>query len=56
MGPLAVKLEKNSSDEALIKTLITLAATSIARQDNPRRLEMMLNSELPPSQRIRYFD
>ena len=56
MGPLAVKLEKNSADEALVKTLITLAATSIARQDNPRRLEMMLNSELPPSQRIRYFD
>lgn len=56
MGPLAVKLEKNSADETLIKTLITIAATSVARQDNPRRLEMQLNSELPPSQRIRYFD
>ena len=56
MGPLAVKLENNSSDETLIKTLIALAAVSIARQDNPRRLEMMLNSELPPSKRIRYFD
>ncbi len=56
MAPLAVKLEKNSADETLIKTLITLAATSIARQENPRRLEMMLNSELPPSERIRYFD
>ena len=56
MGPLAVKLEKNSADETLIKTLITIAATSVARQDNPRRLEMMLNSELPPSERIRYFD
>jgi len=56
MAPLAVKLEKNSSDETLIKTLIILATTSIARQDNPRRLEMQLNSELPPSQRIRYFD
>lgn len=56
MGPLAVKLEKNSSDESLIKTLIALAAGSIARQENPRRLEMLLNAELPPSQRIRYFD
>ena len=56
MAPLAVKLEKNSSDETLIKTLVILAATSIARQDNPRRLEMQLNSELAPSQRIRYFD
>ncbi len=56
MAPLAVKLEKNSSDEALVKTLIRVASVSIARQDNPRRLEMLLNSELPPSQRIRYFD
>jgi len=56
MAPLAVKLEKNTADETLIKTLIAITATSIARQDNPRRLEMMLNSELPPSQRIRYFD
>lgn len=56
MAPLAVKLEKNSADETLIKTLIAIAATSVARQDNPRRLEMMLNSELPPSERIRYFD
>jgi len=56
MGPLAVKLEKNSNDEALIKTLIRTTAVAIARQDNPRRLEMTLNSELPPSERIRYFD
>lgn len=56
MAPLAVKLEKNSADEALIKTLIATAAVSIARQENPRRLEMVLNSELPPSQQIRYFD
>ena len=56
MAPLAVKLEKNSQDEALIKTLIITAAASIARQENPRRLEMLLNAELPPDQRIKYFD
>lgn len=56
MAPLAVKLEKNSSDETLIKTLIRTAASSIARQDNPRTLEMLLNSELPPLERIQYFD
>lgn len=55
MAPLAVKLEKNSADEALIKTLVMGAAVSIARQENPRQLEMLLNSDLPPSQRIRYF-
>lgn len=56
MAPLAVKLEKHSADEAMIKTLIITASISIARQENPRRLEMLLNSELPPSERIRYFD
>lgn len=56
MAPLAVKLEKYASDQALTMTLITKAAASIARQDNPRRLEMLLNSDLPPSERIRYFD
>lgn len=56
MAPLAVKLEKRSSDNALIKIMITLTCISIAKQDNPRKLEMMLNAELPPSKRIRYFD
>ena len=56
MAPLAVKLEKRSSDESIIKHLIKIAAVSIARQENPRKLEMLLNSELPPAERIRYFD
>lgn len=56
MAPLAVKLEKRSSDEALINALITTAVVSIAKQENPRKLEMLFNSELPPAQRIRYFD
>lgn len=56
MAPLAVKLDKGSADESLIKTLIATAAASIANQDNPRRLEMLLNSDLPPSERIQYFD
>lgn len=56
MAPLAVKLEKRSSDEALMKNMVKIAAISIARQENPRKLEMLLNSELPPAERIRYFD
>ena len=55
MAPLAVKLEKNSADETLVKILVKNAAVSIAKQENPRQLEMLLNSELPPSERIRYF-
>lgn len=56
LSPMAAKLERNSNEEAMIRTLIMTAMISIARQDNPRQLEMQLNSELPPSQRIRYFD
>ena len=56
LAPLAGKLERNSNDEAMIRVLIKNAAISIARQENPRRLEMMLNSDMPPDERIRYFD
>lgn len=56
IAPLAGKLENNSNDETLYKSLIMTAMAAIARQENPRRLEMLLNSELPPAQRIRYFD
>lgn len=55
-APMAAKLERNSNEEAMLRTLVMISMSSIARQDNPRRLEMLLNSELPPSERIRYFD
>ncbi len=54
--PLASKLDRNSAEEALIKQIYVLSATSIGRQENPRRLEMLLNSILPPAQRVQYFD
>ncbi len=56
LSPMAAKLERNSNEEAMLRTLIMIAMSSIARQDNPRHLEMLLNSELPPSERINYFD
>ncbi len=54
--PLASKLERNSTEEALVNNIYLMGAASIGRQENPRRLEMLLNSLLPPSQRVRYFD
>jgi chemotaxis protein MotA len=54
--PLAAKLERNSDEELLVKQLYILATASIGRQENPRRLEMMLNSILPPNRRVQYFD
>ena len=56
LSPMAAKLERNSNDEAMIRGLTMVAMSSISKQDNPRRLEILLNSELPPSEQIKYFD
>lgn len=54
--PLASKLEQNSSEETLINRLYVMASASIGRQENPRRLEMLLNTILPPGHRVEYFN
>ena len=53
--PLASKLERNSSEETMINQIYVMAAASIGRQENPRRLEMLINTVLPPGHRIEYF-
>lgn len=53
--PLASKLERNADEDALINEMHVMAAGSIARQENPRRLEMLLNTVLPPDNKIVYF-
>lgn len=55
-SPLAAKLERNSSEETLVANIYMLTAQSICRKENPRRLEVMLNSMLPPNKRVQYFD
>lgn len=55
-SPLATRLERNSDEEALLNTIYITGVTSIGRQENPRRLEMLLNTLLPPAQRVHVFD
>ncbi len=55
-SPLASKLERNSEEEALLNNVYAMAAASISRQENPRRLEMLINTLLPPLQRLQYYD
>jgi chemotaxis protein MotA len=55
-NPLASKLERNAAEDHLIHYLYTVGALSISRKDNPRRLEMLLNSALPPEAKVRYFE
>jgi chemotaxis protein MotA len=54
--PLAGKLDRNAEDEILLHQIYTAGAASIARQENPRRLELVINTILPPGSRIHYFD
>ncbi len=56
MAPLAAKLEKNAMDDKIAKTMALKTGMSMIKQENPRNLEMLLNSLLPPTDRIRYFD
>ncbi len=56
LAPLASKLERNSANEAMVLNVYALGAASISRQESPRRLEMLINSILPPSKRVRYFE
>ena len=54
--PLASKLERNATVEQLINQIYTMGVASMGRQENPRRLEMLLNTVLPAGQQVRYFD
>jgi chemotaxis protein MotA len=53
--PLASKMERNAAEDLLIYHMQVMSTASIARQENPRRLEMLLNTILPPSERMDYF-
>ena len=55
LSPLATKLERVSAQELLVRKLYTAGVLSIARQENPRQLEMHLNAILPPAQRVSVF-
>ncbi len=54
--PIANKLERNSSTELLNNQVYSLGVASMSRQENPRRLEVILNTILPPYERVSYFD
>jgi len=54
-APLASKLERNAGEDQLVNYIYVLGVVSIARKENTRRLEMLLNSVLPPHKRIRRF-
>ena len=55
-SPMAGKLERNTNEEIRLRRIYLTSVVSIVKQENPRQLEMILNTILLPSQRIRVFD
>ncbi|MEX1147623.1 MAG: MotA/TolQ/ExbB proton channel family protein [Sphingomonadales bacterium] len=53
--PLASRAERNAREEALLNSIYTTGAASIGRKENPRQLEVIINTILPPAKRIQYF-
>lgn len=54
-SPLASKLERNTRNEILIANIYISAIKSISSKESPRKLEMLLNSILPPTKKVNYF-
>ncbi|MBL0318912.1 MAG: MotA/TolQ/ExbB proton channel family protein [Alphaproteobacteria bacterium] len=54
--PLASKLEHNSQKEMIVSSIYKEALGSIARKENPRQLEIHINTTLPKDQRVRYYE
>ncbi len=54
--PLSSKMEQMATEQILINNLYAMASISIAKQENPRRLEMLLNTILPLDKRVDYFN
>ena len=55
LGPLAARIERNADEAFTVNTIYLTALVGISRQENPRRLETILNGLLPEQQRIRVF-
>ena len=54
--PLSSKMEQMATEQILLNNLYAMASVSIAKQENPRRLEMLLNTILPLDKRVDYFN
>ncbi|RMD86614.1 MAG: flagellar motor protein MotA, partial [Alphaproteobacteria bacterium] len=53
--PLATKAERMATDESLLTTVYSMGVSSISRKENPRRLEMLINTVLPPAKKVMHF-
>jgi chemotaxis protein MotA len=55
LTPLATKLERNSKDEIELLKIYGDAVIAIAKQEGPMRLEMRMNANLSPEDRVKIY-
>jgi chemotaxis protein MotA len=53
--PLASKIERNSEEELILNKIYLTSVVSIGNQENPRKLERMINTILPPAKRLKIY-
>ena len=54
-APVAAKIERDAQTQAAMISLYRAGVSSINSKENPRKLELLLNSMLPPAERVQYF-
>ena len=54
-SPVAAKIERDAQTEEAKISLYRAGVFSVNARENPRKLELLLNSMLPPAERVRYF-
>lgn len=55
LNPMASKLEYVTKNELLVSRIYLEAGLSMSRKENPRKLQMIINSLLPTDKQIFYF-
>ncbi len=54
--PLAARADRLTSEESLVNMVYAFGASSIGKKENPRRLELLINTILPQEKKVSYFD
>lgn len=55
LTPLASKVETNSEEELMLNKIYLTAISCIGKMENPRKLETLLNTILPPAKRLNRY-
>ncbi|MFO0997600.1 MAG: MotA/TolQ/ExbB proton channel family protein [Alphaproteobacteria bacterium] len=55
-SPLAAKLERNAGEEALLNRMYLMTSVAIGNRSHPGRLQLLLNTVLPPAEKVHVYE